>query len=252
MERIVVPPPNLSRIMELRLGRCRWLKTLRDKEPFSRHGGIQKERVIVPWAGRRHWVIGFSGSDAPVDGLPRFIFFPKPISRRAQSGLLLGVVHRFWTILGGILAGFIVLKQVLEGFHLWHSIQPELLKVPSKRIHQTTLVTIELRKSAWIFSHLLVVDYNAVYSAIENHQPRGIAGDDLCEYPCGSAYLTLSAFVGEEAVEYLLSNALIRRRENPGVLSFLDGGESVPEGILIAWRPTSTFDTAFAWYACHS
>ena len=26
------------------------LKTLRDKEPFSRHGGIQKERVIVPWA----------------------------------------------------------------------------------------------------------------------------------------------------------------------------------------------------------
>ena len=26
---------------------------------------IQKERVIVPWAGRRHWVIGGSGSDAP-------------------------------------------------------------------------------------------------------------------------------------------------------------------------------------------
>jgi hypothetical protein len=24
------------------------LQTLRDKEPFSRHGGIQKERVIVP------------------------------------------------------------------------------------------------------------------------------------------------------------------------------------------------------------
>jgi hypothetical protein len=82
------------------------------------------------------------------------------------------VVHRFWTILGAILASFIVLKQVLEGFHLRHSIQPELLKVPSKRIHQTALVTIELRKSAWIFSHLLVVGYNAVYSVIENHSAK--------------------------------------------------------------------------------
>ena len=50
------------------------LETLRDKEPFSRHGGIQKERVIVPWAGRRHWVMGVSGSDAPVlDGLPSYL-----------------------------------------------------------------------------------------------------------------------------------------------------------------------------------
>jgi hypothetical protein len=46
--------------MSLRsLGPLPVLKTLRDKEPFSRHGGIQKERVIVPWAGRRHWVMGF-------------------------------------------------------------------------------------------------------------------------------------------------------------------------------------------------
>jgi len=41
-------------------------KDIRDKEPFSRPGGIQKERVIVPWAGASalgDW--GFSGSDAP-------------------------------------------------------------------------------------------------------------------------------------------------------------------------------------------
>ena len=252
MERIVVPPPNLSRIMELRLGRCRWLKTLRDKEPFSRHGGIQKERVIVPWAGRRHWVIGFSGSDAPVDGLPRFIFFPKPISRRAQSGLLLGVVHRFWTILGGILAGFIVLKQLVQGFDSWHSVQAELLEVPSKRIHEPALVAVELRESPGILSHPLVVGYDAVYSPIENHQPCGIAGDDLREYPCGSAYLILSAFVGDEAIEYLLPDALIRRSQGTGILSFFDGGEAVPECILITWRSASAFDSAFACNACHS
>jgi hypothetical protein len=103
-------------------------------------------------------MMGVSGPDAPVlAGLTSFIFFPKPINRRAQSGLQLALVHLFWTILCGILAGFIVLKQLLEGFHLRHSIQPELLKVPSKRIHQTTLVTIELRKSTGVFSYLLVV-----------------------------------------------------------------------------------------------
>jgi hypothetical protein len=37
--------------MELSWDRCRWLKTFRDKEPFSRHGGIQKERVIAPGPG---------------------------------------------------------------------------------------------------------------------------------------------------------------------------------------------------------
>ena len=28
-------------------------------------GGIQKERVIVPWTGRRDWAMEVSGSDAP-------------------------------------------------------------------------------------------------------------------------------------------------------------------------------------------
>jgi hypothetical protein len=56
--------------MGLRLGPLPVLKTLRDKEPFSRHGGIQKERVIVPGPERRSWVMGVSCSDAPVlDGL---------------------------------------------------------------------------------------------------------------------------------------------------------------------------------------
>ena len=35
--------------MRLGLGPLPVLQTLRDKEPFSRHGGIEKERVIVPW-----------------------------------------------------------------------------------------------------------------------------------------------------------------------------------------------------------
>jgi hypothetical protein len=39
---------------------------------------IQKERVIVPWTGRRYWAMGISGSDAPVlVGLIAFILFQR-------------------------------------------------------------------------------------------------------------------------------------------------------------------------------
>src|SRR5262245_33256570 len=62
--------------MRLGVGPLPVLQTLRAKEPFSRHGGIQKERVIVPWTGRRCWVTGVSSSDAAVlDGLTSLIFF---------------------------------------------------------------------------------------------------------------------------------------------------------------------------------
>ena len=71
--------------------------------------GFEKEWVIVPWAGRRRWVMGF---------LFRRPGFPI-INGSAHSGLHLGLVHCFWTILGGILAGFIILEQILQGFHAW-------------------------------------------------------------------------------------------------------------------------------------
>jgi len=62
--------------MRLGVGPLPVLQTLRDKEPFYWLAGFWKERVIVPWAGRRHWVIEVSSSDAPVlDGLASLIFF---------------------------------------------------------------------------------------------------------------------------------------------------------------------------------
>jgi hypothetical protein len=44
--------------MRLGVGPLPVLQTLRDKEPFYWLAGFQKERVIVPWAGRRDWVMG--------------------------------------------------------------------------------------------------------------------------------------------------------------------------------------------------
>src|SRR5262245_1066622 len=96
-------------------------------------------------------MVEVSGTDAPASDHER------RINGRAQSGLQLGLVHRLWTILGGILAGFIVLEQVFYGLHLGHSIQAKLLEITSQGVHQTALVAIELRESTGVFSHLLVV-----------------------------------------------------------------------------------------------
>jgi hypothetical protein len=49
------------------------------------------------------------------------------------------LVYRPKIILGGILAGFIVLEQLIQGFDLWHSVQAELLEVAGKAIHQSRL-----------------------------------------------------------------------------------------------------------------
>jgi hypothetical protein len=61
--------------MCLGLGPLPVLQTLRDKEPFYWLAGFQKERVIVPWAGRWDWVMEVSGSDAPVLALPALASF---------------------------------------------------------------------------------------------------------------------------------------------------------------------------------
>jgi hypothetical protein len=54
------------------------------------------------------------------------------------------LVHRFWTILGGIFAGFIVLKKLGQGFHSRNSVEAELLKVAGKRVNQAALIAVEL------------------------------------------------------------------------------------------------------------
>jgi hypothetical protein len=64
--------------MDLGYGTAAGATDIRDKEPFSRHCGIQKRTGDCPWAGRRHWVTGVSGSDAPVlDGLYQFYLLSK-------------------------------------------------------------------------------------------------------------------------------------------------------------------------------
>ena len=59
--------------------RCRCYRHCGAKSRSTGWRDFQKERVIVPWAGRRHWVMGVSGSDAPVlVSLTTLIFFNEP------------------------------------------------------------------------------------------------------------------------------------------------------------------------------
>ena len=91
-------------------------------------------------------------------------------------------------------------EAALPGFPSWDPVQAEFLKVPGKAVHQAALVAIELAEPSWILLAFGLFWHNAVYSAIENHKPRGIAGYDLGQNPGGGRYLLLSAFIGDQAV----------------------------------------------------
>ena len=102
MERIVVPPNQTQ------VDGCAWAcGTAAGTTDI-----VGQRAVLTAWRdseGTGDCPLGrasaLSGSDAPVlVGLIAFILFNEH-NRRGYSGLLLGLVHRFWTILGGILAG---------------------------------------------------------------------------------------------------------------------------------------------------
>ena len=99
---------------------------------------------------------------------------------RAQSGLQLGLVHRFWAILDRILAGFIGLTEnFFQALDLGHPVQAKLLEIASQGIHQPALVTVELRESSWILPGLRIVLDDVIYGTVEDHEPRGIRSDKL-------------------------------------------------------------------------
>jgi hypothetical protein len=50
----------------------------------------------------------------------------------------------------------------------------------------------------------------------------------------------------------LLLNALLVLGGDALFPAFLNSGQAVFEGVLIAWRSTPAFKSAFAWNACHS
>jgi hypothetical protein len=80
--------------MRLGFGTAAGATDIAGQRAVLRHGGTQKERVIVPWPGvGTGW---FGGFPVPTLGCCSL----SPIIQKAQSGLQLGLVHRFWTILG--------------------------------------------------------------------------------------------------------------------------------------------------------
>ena len=59
MERIVVPPPKLERTDEPGIGTAAGVTDIAGQRAVYWLAGFQKERVIVPWAGRRRCVMVF-------------------------------------------------------------------------------------------------------------------------------------------------------------------------------------------------
>ena len=98
---------------------------------------------------------------------------------RAQSGLLLGLVHRFWTILGGIFAGFIVLEQLIQGFHPWAPGPGRTSGDSQSASSPAALVAIELAKPSWVLPGFRIVLDDVIYGTVEDHEPGGITGYNL-------------------------------------------------------------------------
>jgi hypothetical protein len=200
--------------------------------------GIKRNRVIVP-GPRQDWLMGIFGSDAPALDSPTHSSFSTSYNRRAQSGLFVGSVHCFWTILGNS-RWFHRPGAGLREFSRAHSIQPKLLKVAGKRVHKTALVAIQLMESWRILSNLLVTLDNVIYGTVEDHKPRGIAGYNLGQDSRRGRYLLIPALIGYQSIQNLLPDALLVLGGNPFRSPLLNSRKAVLEGVHVAWR------TAFA------
>jgi hypothetical protein len=108
------------------------LQTLRDKEPFYRSGGNSERTGDCPWAWALELGNGFLVPTPRCLMAYQFYNFSKADKpkRTVKTSPRLG--SSSWTISDEILARFIVLEQLVQGLHLGHPIQTELLEIPSQ------------------------------------------------------------------------------------------------------------------------
>jgi hypothetical protein len=68
---------------------------------------------------------------------------------------------------------------------------------------------------------------------VEDHEPRGVAGDNLRQNPGGRRYLLIPAFVGYQSVQNLLPDVLFVLGGDAFLTPFLNGSKPVLESILV-------------------
>src|SRR5215831_7854693 len=74
------------------------------------------------------------------------------------------------------------------------------LEIARQRVHQTPLIAVELAQPPWILPGLRIVLDDVIDGTVEDHEPRGIRGDNLSQNPRGRRYLLIPALVGYQAV----------------------------------------------------
>src|SRR5215813_2771181 len=84
-----------------------------------------------------------------------------------------------------------------------------------------------------------------VNGTIKSHEPRGITGNNLRQNPGGRRDLLIPTFVGYQAVENLLPDALLVLGGDALLPALLNCRQPMLEGVHVARR------AAFAFQSCH-
>ena len=84
-----------------------------------------------------------------------------------------------------------------------------------------------------MLSRFWIVLDDVIYGTVEDHEPRGVTGDNLRQNPCRRRYLLIPAFVGYQSVQDLLPDALLVLGSDAFLTPFLNGSKLVLESILV-------------------
>ena len=89
-----------------------------------------------------------------------------------------------------------------------------------------------------------------VDSLIEDHEPGGIGGYDLSQNPRCGAYLGLSAFVLNQAGQYLSPDAVLSVRRDSVLTPAFDCRQAMLESILILRLPALSLHSRHTRVVC--
>src|SRR5437773_11417678 len=96
-----------------------------------------------------------------------------------------------------------------------------------------------------MLSRFWIVLDDVIYGTVEDHEPRGVTGDNLCQNSGGRRYLLVPTLVGYQSVQNLLPDVLFVLGGDAFLTTFLNGSKPVLEPILVCrW-------TRFSADACH-
>jgi len=111
------------------------------------------------------------------------------------------LVDRFWTILGGILAGLIVPEHLFQGFHPGHPVQTELFGDSQSASSPAPACSHRVGLDLWVLSGLRIVLDDVIDGTVKDHEPAASLAITSARVLSAAAWNRADFF--REATKYL-------------------------------------------------